>query len=104
MTQKNLEQRTEKQKSEKGFARGFGEGMYSGVGRLGALFSAPVDKGESFIGNIREIMSKSEDPRNSPSYRAGLITGSVAGYTIVLTAGAMLNGAGLVLLSQYSNQ
>lgn len=97
MTAKNLEQKT-----EKGFARGLGEGMYSGVGRLGALFSVPMDSGESFRECWDNIIKIHRD--NSSPYRIGFISGEVTGYTIALTAGAMLSGAGLVLLNRYFNQ
>ena len=95
MTQENLEQKT-----EKGFVRGFGNGMYSGVGRLGAFFYASIDEGESFTENIRDINSDCNNSKNSSSYKKGLYTGSFIGYTLALTAGAMLSGASLVLLSK----
>ncbi|MEK6842177.1 MAG: hypothetical protein AABX84_00015 [Nanoarchaeota archaeon] len=58
------------------------------------------DGGESFRENLREIISKSEDQRNSSSYKRGLITGSVTGYSLVLAAGASIFGFVNVLLNR----
>ena len=95
---KSLEQKTKKE-----FVRGFGKGMYLGVGRFGALLYALFSSKE-FIDNFKESIQESTDIKNSLSYRRGYLSGNVIGYSLALTAGAMLSGASLVLLNRYLNQ